>query len=105
MGKINPIFVETITACILAQKGDRSLRQLCADAGLPASDNALLSKLLRGESVSVATLRRIGCALGCVAPPRRLIRRCMSAQEAAAWDALAPAERLRRLTTTEKDTL
>ena len=90
--------VEAITACILAQKGKRSLRQLCADSGLPASDNALLSKLLRGEPVSVATLRRIGRALGCVPQPRRLIRRVLTPQEAAAWDALAPPERLRRLT-------
>ena len=97
MERIDRMDVEAIKACILAQKGKRSLRQLCADAGLPASDNALLSKLLRGEPVSVATLRRIGRALGCVPQPRKLIRRVLTAQEAAAWDALPPAERLRRL--------
>lgn len=83
---------------IVAANPDASLRSLCTAHGLPASDAPALSRILRGEPVSVATLRRIGRALGCVAPPRRLIRRCMSAQEAAAWDALAPAERLRRLT-------
>ena len=98
MERIDRMDVEAIKACILAQKGKRSLRQLCADSGLPASDNALLSKLLRGEPVSVATLRRIGRALHCLPQPRRLIRRCMSPAEAAAWDALAPPERLRRLT-------
>ena len=98
MNGIDRMDVEAIKACILAQKGNRSLRQLCADGGLPASDNALLSKLLRGEPVSVATLRRIGRALGCVPQPRRLIRRVLTPQEAAAWDALAPPERLRRLT-------
>lgn len=97
MGKIKEMDVAGITACILAQKGKRSLRQLCADCGLPDSDNALLSKLLRGEAVSAATLRRIGRALGCIPPARKLIRRCMSAQEAAAWDALPPPERLKRL--------
>ena len=98
MNGIDRMDVEAIKACILAQKGNRSLRQLCADSGLPASDNALLSKLLRGEPVSVATLRRIGRALHCIAPAKKHIRRCMSPAEAAAWDALAPAERLRRLT-------
>ena len=97
MNGIERMDVKAITACILAQKGNRSLRQLCADCGLPDSDNALLSKLLRGEPVSVATLRRIGRALGCIPPARKLIRRCMSAQEAQAWDALTPPERLKRL--------
>ena len=97
MGKIKEMDVAEISACILAQKGKRSLRQLCADSGLPDSDNALLSKMLRGEPVSVATLRRVGRALGCIPPARKLIRRCMSAQEAQAWDALTPAERLKRL--------
>ena len=97
MGKIKEMDVAGISACILAQKGERSLRQLCADHGLPASDNALLSKLLRGEPVSVATLRRIGRALGCIPPARKLIRRCMSAQEAQAWDAHKATERLKRL--------
>ena len=98
MERIDRMDVEAITACILAQKGKRSLRQLCADSGLPASDNALLSKLLRGEPVSVATLRRVGRALGCLPPARKLIRRVLTPAEAAAWDALPPPERLRRLT-------
>lgn len=74
-----------------------SLRRIAAWVGLPASDNALLSKLLRGEPVSTATLRRLGRALGILPPPRKLIRRVMSPAEAADWDALPRAERLRRL--------
>jgi len=77
---------------------DQSLRGVTAALGLPASDNALLSKIMRGEPVSATTLRRVGRALGIVAPPRKLIRRVMSPAEAAAWDALPSAERLRRLT-------
>lgn len=75
-----------------------SLRRIAARVGLPASDNALLSKLLRGEPVSTTTLRRLGRALGILPPPRKLIRRTMSPAEAQAWDALPRAERLRRLT-------
>ena len=93
MGKIKKMDVAEISACILAQKGKRSLRQLCADHGLPASDNALLSKLLRGEAVSAATLRRIGRALGCIPPPRRLIRRVLTPAQAQAWDRLTPEQR------------
>ena len=59
MNGIDRMDVEAIKACILAQKGNRSLRQLCADSGLPASDNALLSKLLRGEPVSVESPRTV----------------------------------------------
>ena len=77
---------------------DQSLRRVTAALGLPASDNALLSKIVRGELVSNETLRRVGRALGIVAPARKLIRRVMSPAEAAAWDALPSAERLRRLT-------
>jgi hypothetical protein len=71
---------------------------LARELALGPGGQALISKLLRGEPVSVATLRRIGRALGCVPQPRRLIRRVLTPQEAAAWDALAPPERLRRLT-------
>ena len=91
------IDVDSVAACICAAKGNRSLAAICAAHGLPKTDAPALSRILRGEPVSVATLRRIGRALGCIPPARKLIRRCMSAQEAAAWDALAPAERLRRL--------
>lgn len=93
MRKIDHVDAASISACILAQKGDRSLRQLCADSGLAPSDNALLSKLLRGEAVSVATLRRIGRALGCIPPARRLIRRVLTPAQAAAWDRLTQAQR------------
>ncbi len=92
------IDVDTVVACICEARGNQSLVALCEAHGLPRTDAPALSRILRGEPVSVATLRRIGRALGCIPPPRRLIRRCMSAQEAAAWDALAPPERLRRLT-------
>ena len=94
----NAVGSYAIRTAIAARTSTQSQRALARDLGLGNGGQALLSKILRGEPVSVATLRRIGRALGCVAPPRRLIRRCMSAQEAAAWDALAPAERLRRLT-------
>jgi hypothetical protein len=92
------IDVGTVANCICEMRGDRSLVALCEAHGLPASDAPALSRILRGEAVSVATLRRIGRALGCVPQPRRLIRRVLTPQEAAAWDALAPPERLRRLT-------
>ena len=92
------IDVDSVAACICAAKGNRSLAAICAAHGLPKTDAPALSRILRGEPVSVATLRRIGRALGCVPQPRRLIRRVLTPQEAAAWDALAPPERLRRLT-------
>ena len=92
------IDVSAVAACICAAKGNRSLAAICAAHGLPKTDAPALSRILRGEPVSVATLRRIGRALGCVPQPRRLIRRVLTPAEAAAWDALAPAERLRRLT-------
>ena len=91
------IDAEAVAACICAAKGNRSLAAICAAHGLPKTDAPALSRILRGEPVSVATLRRIGRALHCIAPAKKHIRRCMSAAEAAAWDALPPAERLRRL--------
>ena len=75
-----------------------SQNALARELALGKSGQALISKLLRGERVSDATLRRIGRALGCIAPPRRMIRRVLTPEEAAAWDALPRAERLRRLT-------
>jgi hypothetical protein len=75
----------------------RSLRAVCEAHGLPASDNALLSKLLRGEPVSDATLRRIGRALGCIPPPRKLIRRTLTPEQAAAWDAMDQEQRNKAL--------
>ena len=94
---MHKVDAECVRREIEARIAKQSQSALAREIGLGSGGQALLSKLLRGEPVSLATLRRIGRALGCVAPPRRLIRRCMSAQEAAAWDALAPAERLRRL--------
>ena len=97
MGKIKEMDVAGISACILAQKGNRSLRQLCADSGLPASDNALLSKLLRGEPVSVATLRRVGRALHCLEQPRKMHRVVMKEDEFQAWQSMNRIDRRRAL--------
>ena len=91
------IDVDSVAACICAAKGKRSLAAICTAHGLPKTDAPALSRILRGEAVSVATLRRIGRALGCLPPARKLIRRVLTPAEAAAWDALPPAERLRRL--------
>lgn len=88
---------ECVRREIKARIATQSQSALAREIGLGSGGQALISKLLRGEAVSVATLRRIGRALGCIPPARKLIRRCMSADEAAAWDALPPAERLRRL--------
>lgn len=97
MGARDSLDVDAVRACIWAQKGNRSLRRLCADAGLAPSDNALLSKLLRGEPVSVATVRRVGRALGCVSPPRKLVRRVLTPAQAAAWDAMTTEQRNKAL--------
>ncbi len=75
----------------LAETG--SLRKLAAALGLPVHSNAVLSKMVRGESVSAETARRVGRALGVTPPPRRLVRRCMTPAQALAWDALTHAER------------
>lgn len=89
---------ECVRREIKARIATQSQSALAREIGLGSGGQALISKLLRGEPVSVATLRRIGRALHCIAPAKKHIRRCMSPAEAAAWDALAPAERLRRLT-------
>ena len=89
--------VGTVAACILATKEERSLVALCRAHGLPATDAPALSRILRGEAVSVATLRRVGRALGCIPPPRRLIRRVLTPQQAAAWDAMTQAQRNKAL--------
>ncbi len=88
---------DTVRVEIEARIATQSQSALARELRLGRNGQPLISKLLRGEAVSAATLRRIGRALGCIPPPRRLIRRCMSAQEAAAWDALPPPERLKRL--------
>jgi hypothetical protein len=93
MAKIKVVDVGALAACIAAQKGDRSLVSLCTVHGLPRSDAPTLSRILRGEPVSVATLKRIGRSLGCIPPPRRLIRRTLTPAQAAAWDALTPQQR------------
>jgi hypothetical protein len=87
------IDVGTVANCICEMRGDRSLVALCEAHGLPASDAPALSRILRGEAVSVATLRRIGRALGCIPPARRLIRRVLTPAQAAAWDRLTQAQR------------
>lgn len=82
---------------IVAANPGVALRSLCAAHGLPATDAPTLSRILRGEPVSDATLRRIGRALGCIPPPRRLIRRVLTPQQAAAWDAMTQAQRNKAL--------
>jgi hypothetical protein len=93
MAKIKVVDVGALAACIAAQKGDRSLVSLCTAHGLPRTDAPTLSRILRGEPVSDATLRRVGRALGCIPPPRRLIRRTLTPAQAAAWDRLTPQQR------------
>ena len=66
---------------------------LARSLGEGSAFQALISKLLRGESVSAETARRVGRALGILPPPRRLVRRCMTPAQALAWDALTHAER------------
>lgn len=65
--------------------------------GLNGGGQALISKVLRGERVSEATMRTLGRALGVLPPPRKVLRRAMSREEAAAWDRLTRAERLHKL--------
>ena len=89
---------DTVRVEIEARIATQSQSALARELRLGRNGQPLISKLLRGEPVSVATLRRIGRALGCVPQPRRLIRRVLTPAEAAAWDALPPPERLRRLT-------
>jgi hypothetical protein len=97
MAKIKVVDVGALAACIAAQKGDRSLVSLCTAHGLPRTDAPTLSRILRGEPVSDATLKRIGRSLGCVDPPRRVLRRAMSQAQAQAWDIMSQAERNQRL--------
>ncbi len=78
---------------IAAYEEKPSLAALCEAHGLRATDAAALSRILRGEAVSAATLRRIGRALGCIPPPRRLIRRVLTPAQAQAWDRLTPEQR------------
>ena len=97
MGKIKVVDVGAVAACIANAKGKASLVALCKAYGLPATDAPTLSRILRGEPVSDATLRRIGRALGCVDPPRRLIRRTLTPQQAQAWDAMTQEQRNKAL--------
>lgn len=75
-----------------------SFRALALALGMEVSAAATLNRIVRGQRVSADARRDIARRLGIVAPPRKLIRRVMSPAEAAAWDALPSAERLRRLT-------
>lgn len=82
-----------VNAITTARQG-RSLRQLAADLGLePDSGSALLSKALAGKPLSADSWRRIGRALGVVKPARRVLRRTMTAAQAARWDAMTRAQR------------
>ena len=75
----------------------QSQAALAREHDLGASGQVALSRILRGEPVSDATLRRIGRALGCVDPPRRLIRRTLTPQQAQAWDAMTQEQRNKAL--------
>ena len=74
-----------------------SQRELVRRLGQPPAFQALLSKMIRGEDVSVAALRRILRALGFLPQPRRLHRVVMTPAQFAAWHALSPQERNERL--------
>ncbi len=91
------IDVDTVAACICATKGNRSLATICAAHGLPKTDAPALSRILRGEPVSVATLRRIGRALHCLEQPRKMHRVVMKEDEFQAWQSMSKAERQRAL--------
>ena len=87
------IDVSAVAACICAAKGNRSLAAICAAHGLPKTDAPALSRILRGEPVSVATLRRIGRALHCLEQPRKMHRVVMKEDEVQAWQSMSRAER------------
>ena len=87
------IDVDSVAACICAAKGKRSLAAICTAHGLPKTDAPALSRILRGEPVSVATLRRIGRALHCLEQPRKMHRVVMKEDEFQAWQSMSRAER------------
>lgn len=60
---------DTMRVEIEARIATQSQSALARELGLGRSGQPLISKVLRGESVSSATLQRIGCALGIAAPP------------------------------------
>ena len=91
------IDVDSVAACICAAKGKRSLAAICTAHGLPKTDAPALSRILRGEPVSVATLRRIGRALHCLEQPRKMHRVVMKEDEFQAWQSMSKAERQRAL--------
>lgn len=79
MGAKNVMFDEhlaAVTDCIETQRRTKSLRRICSDAGLPESDAAMLSRIVRGKHVPDHTLRRIGHALGVTPPPRIEVDPC-----------------------------
>ena len=89
--------VGTVATCIFEMKGNQSLAALCEAHGLPKTDAPTLSRILRGEPVSVATLRRIGRALHCLEQPRKMHRVVMKEDEFQAWQSMSKAERQRAL--------
>ena len=92
-----PTQYDMIRSKIVLMNGEKSYRAIADELGLGTSDVALMSRIARGESISPATLRRIGRALGVLPQPRKLVRRCMSPDLAQAWDRLTPEEKKERL--------
>jgi transcriptional regulator with XRE-family HTH domain len=65
----NAVGSYAIRTAIAARTSTQSQRALARDLGLGNGGQALLSKILRGVSVSPATMQRIGYALGIAPPP------------------------------------
>ena len=70
-----------------------SQRELVRRLGEPPEFQAVISKVLRGETVSRETARRILRALGLLPPARRYHRVCMTPEEFAAWRRMTPQQR------------
>jgi len=58
-----------------------SQSELCRRLGLPRRNQALISKIVRGESVSRGTLHRLARAMGLEPPPRKLFRPVCTKEE------------------------
>lgn len=82
-----------VAAYVAEHLNGRSLRVFCRESGLRESDMGTLSRLLRGLPVTAHTERRIGRALKIIEPPRKLIRRVLTEQQAVAWDSMTNEQR------------
>lgn len=72
---------ETVAAKLDELHGTMTLRAIVAEYGLRPQDIAPISRLLAGARVSPSVVRRIGRALGCVPPPRKLFRPVCTREE------------------------